>query len=102
MGAWGKLYQDELKKVSKAVTSGQALVYVALVTFRNGRTGVTVPVSAASVSAVCGLTRRHVIRAIDELVNVGLIVKEPTGTTKPPRYSFPLAADSASDTGDTS
>lgn len=90
MGVWGKLYQDELKKVSQAVTSGQALVYVALVTFRNAKTGETPPVAASSVAAVCGCSVRQVHKAFEALKKKGLLDRYHRDGEVLPRYQFPL------------
>lgn len=90
-GAYGKLHRRELSEVCGRVTAGQALVYVALVTFRNAKTGETPPVAASSVAKACGCSVRQVHKAVNALVNAGVLGKEHLEGEVLPRYRFPLS-----------
>lgn len=85
--AWAKIYQDEFDSLCPELTPAQMVVYMALVTCRNGATMQTAPIGIDLLVVKTGLKRRTIFDALKVLLNKGLIAKERRG--RKAVYSFP-------------
>lgn len=92
---WGMLYQREVDAVCHAVNAPASVVYFALVSMRNARTGETPPVGTSLIAAKTGQGLRTVQRSVKALEESGVVSRTDNGSR--PRYRFPILDDDKSD-----
>lgn len=92
---WGMLYQREVDAVCHAVNAPASVVYFALVSMRNARTGETPPVGTSLIAAKTGQGLRTAQRGVKALEDSGVILRVGIGPR--PRYRFPILESDRSD-----
>lgn len=89
--AWAKIYQTEFDVICPELTPAQMVVYVALVTCRNGKTGKTAPIGIDLLVKKTALKRRTIFDALKVLLDREFLAKEKVG--RKAVYSFPYLSE---------